>query len=88
MAWKLEYHTDVYKKDLPKIGTSEQKRILNAIETKLLFDPVKYSKPLRYSLKQYRVLRVGNYRIVFKLEQRKQIVYILAIKHRSKIYKS
>lgn len=86
--WNIEYHHDVYKKDLPKLGASAQKQILRAIEDKLFTEPIKYSKPLRYSLKPYRVLRSGNYRIVFKVEFNQKTIFILAIKHRSKIYKS
>ena len=42
--------------------------------------PELYSEPLRRTLKTYRKLRVGDYRIVLKIEDR--VVTILAICHR------
>ncbi|MES2504791.1 MAG: type II toxin-antitoxin system RelE/ParE family toxin [Myxococcota bacterium] len=43
-------------------------------------------KPLRYSLKGHRRLRVGDYRVVYRIEPQNQTVVIIAIKHRKDIY--
>jgi mRNA interferase RelE/StbE len=40
------------------------------IEQRLLLSPEKYSEPLRRTLKGYRKPRVGDYRIVLKIDQR------------------
>ena len=50
-----------------------------------MLDPVKYGEPLRRTLKGYRKLRIGDYRIVFKIE--KEYLLILGICHRKDIYK-
>jgi len=44
-----------------------------------------YSEPLRKTLKTYRKLRVGDYRVVLKIEDR--VVTILAISHRRHVYR-
>ena len=58
--------------------------IKRAIEERLMADPISFGKPLRYSLKGHRRLRVSDYRIVYRIED-KQVI-ILAIKHRKEIY--
>ncbi|MFZ2522080.1 MAG: type II toxin-antitoxin system RelE/ParE family toxin [Minisyncoccia bacterium] len=54
------------------------------IEEKLTVAPDFYGKPLRRSLKGYRKFRVGDYRVVFRINRDK--VYVLAIMHRSVVY--
>ena len=84
MTYQLRYHPDVKEKDLPKINKNIQKRIKTAIEQRLLRAPERYSEPLKRTLKGYRKLRVGDYRIVLKLE--KETILILGICHRKDIY--
>jgi mRNA interferase RelE/StbE len=81
---RLRYHPDVKEKDLPKLNRNIQKRIKTAIEQRLLVSPEKYSEPLRRTLKGYRKLRVGDYRIVLKLER--DDILILGICHRKDVY--
>jgi mRNA interferase RelE/StbE len=64
VAYQLRYHPDVKKKDIPKLNSTIRRRIRTAIEKRLLVEPEKYSEPLRRTLKEYRKLRVGDYRIV------------------------
>ena len=68
-----------------KINATMKLRIKNAIERRLMIDPVKYGNPLRKTLKGYRKLRVGDYRIVYKIEN--EYIFILGIRHRKEIYK-
>lgn len=51
-----------------------------------MVDPVLFGKPLRYSLKGYRRLRVGDYRVVFCIEADSHQIIVTAIKHRKDIY--
>jgi mRNA interferase RelE/StbE len=84
MPYRLRYHPDVKEKDLPKLNRTIQKRIKTAVEQRLLTAPEKYSEPLRRTLKGYRKLRVGDYRIVLKLES--ENILILGICHRKDVY--
>ena len=83
--YEIFYNEIVIRDDIPKIGKTEQKRIRKAIETKLTSHPELYGIPLRQSLIGYRKLRVGDYRVVFKIVKKR--VIILTIAHRSYIYK-
>ena len=67
MHYLVRYHPLV-RKDLSTINTTIKARIKNAIERRLMVDPIKYGDPLRKTLKGYRKVRVGDYRIVYKIE--------------------
>jgi len=84
MSFSVIYHQDVKDIDLPKINNDVKLRIKKAIEERLMSDPLKYGKPLRKSLKGYWKLRMGDYRVVYKIEGSNVIV--LAIIHRKEVY--
>ena len=84
MPYSLRYHPDVKAKDLPKLNRTIRKRIKTAIEQRLLVSPEKYSEPLRRTLKGYRKLRVGDYRVVLRIERFD--ILILGIFHRKDVY--
>lgn len=67
MSFSLLYHPEVIKRDIPKLNSDMRKRIKRAIETRLLAAPQEYGEPLRKTLKNYWKLRVGDYRIVFRV---------------------
>lgn len=51
-----------------------------------MVDPIGFGKPLRYSLKGHRRLRVSDYRVVYRIEEKTNTVLIIAIKHRRDVY--
>jgi len=77
-------YSDIALKDLEKLSSPIQKEILHSIEIKLGTKPAIFSKSLKYGLKNFRSLRVGDYRAIFLLEQ--ETVMILLIDHRKTIY--
>ncbi len=83
-AYEISFHEDVLKKDVPKIGREVARYILKLIDEKLSKNPEVFGKPLRYSLKNYRTLRTGDYRVIFKIDSSK--VKVLAIGNRKDIY--
>lgn len=84
MAFQVKYHPAVKEMDLPLINVKIRERIRRAIESRLMKSPHEYGLPLRKSLKGYWKLRVGDYRVVFKIDGK--IVYILGIRHRKNLY--
>jgi len=82
--YKILYVDKVINEDLPYILEPWRNEIKQAIEKKLMTRPEVYSRPLRRSLKGYRKQRVGNYRIVFRVED--NLVKIFVIQHRSTVY--
>ena len=79
----IEYLESVIREDIPKLGSAKN-RIKKAIEEKLARNPVEFGKPLRYSLKGCRRLRVGDFRVIYKIEG--ETVLIAKIGHRKEIY--
>ena len=84
MTFEIRYHPDVKVVDLSLIDEKIKKRIKIAIETRLMTSPHQYGEPLRKTLKGYWKLRVGDYRVVFKISGYE--IYILGIIHRKKVY--
>jgi len=84
MEYCLYYHPDIKKEDLFKIPNNIRDRIKRAIEKRLLKEPLKYGEPLKRSLQGYRKLRVGDYRVIYKME--KDNIIILKIGHRKEVY--
>ncbi|HQU08729.1 MAG TPA: type II toxin-antitoxin system RelE/ParE family toxin [Opitutales bacterium] len=85
-AYEIEYLACVLKDDIPHLATTASKFIKRAIEERLKVDPLGFGKPLRYSLSGHRSLRVGDYRIIYRIEPSKHTVLIIAIKHRKDVY--
>ena len=84
MAFTVKYHPDVKNIDLPRINVKMRERIRRAIESRLMTAPQEYGLPLRKSLGGCWKLRVGDYRVVFKIGGK--IVYVLGVRHRKSIY--
>lgn len=84
MIFRVVYHESVLKVDIPKIAEAERLKIKKAIESKLETRPQDFGKPLRRSLNGYRSLRVGDYRVAYRIE--KEIVKVFVIAHRSVVY--
>ncbi|MBU0767362.1 type II toxin-antitoxin system RelE/ParE family toxin [Patescibacteria group bacterium] len=83
--YAILYHKDVLREDTPRLSKKDRVRVKKAIEEKLETAPETFGKPLRRSLKGYRKLRSGDYRIIFRIEKRS--VKIFVIQHRSVVYK-
>lgn len=84
MAYKLLYHPDILREDLPKIPKNIKESIRKAIEERLLFNPVLFGQPLRQSLKGHRKLRIGDYRIIYRIDG--DDIIVLKIGHRKEVY--
>lgn len=83
MDYKIHYHEET-PKDIANIPNNIKVRIKKAIEERLLIDPIKYGEPLRRSYQGYRKLRVGDYRIIYRIDKMEFI--ILKIVHRKEVY--
>ena len=87
MAWKIEWD-DRALRELKKLDITAQRRIFRYLEEQVLpsSNPRKLGKSLggpKAGLWRY---RVGDYRIVAKIEDKKLIVLILRVGHRKNVY--
>jgi mRNA interferase RelE/StbE len=74
----------VDREDLLRMNSSDRERVLIAVGAKLSTKPDLFGKPLRRPLAGYWDLRVGNYRVIYRIGGR--AVYILVIMHRKAGY--
>ncbi len=84
VTYAIHYHPLVVREDIPKLDSVMKLRMKKAIEEKLMTHPELFGIPLRRSVKGHRKLRVGDYRIVFRIQG--NLVKIFAIQHRSVVW--
>ena len=84
MPYTLRYHPRVRDQDLKTIPAETRRRIARSIDARLTTAPERYGIPLRGSLRAYWKLRVGDYRVVFKIGSAE--VMILAMLQRKHVY--
>jgi mRNA interferase RelE/StbE len=85
MDFIITYHHDVVEKDIPALPKTMRARIRTAIDRRLTTEPESYGKPLRYSLQSLWSLRVGDYRVIYRINGNE--VVILKIGNRRDVYK-
>lgn len=85
MLYEVRYHPEVKALDTLLLNATLKKRIRKAIEERLMTAPHQYGEPLRKSLKGYWKLRIGDYKVVFKVV--KNEVWVLRIINRKDVYK-
>ena len=72
----------VLKKDFKKIDKIGQQRIIKTIRKKLTLRPKEFGKPLAGDLKGYWKLRIGEYRVIYEIEEEKVLVYVIVVGYR------
>jgi len=85
--WTIEFDERA-QRDLSKVDKPIAKRIRRFLEDRIApsDDPRAYGKPLRYGLSGTWSYRVGDYRILCKIEDDNLIVLVVEIGHRSSVY--
>lgn len=84
--YKIIYENTVVKKDIPDLPHSIRPLIKEAIEYRLMTGAVAFGKPLRFSLKGLRRIRISDYRVIYDIDVEGHSVRIIAIKHRKAVY--
>jgi mRNA interferase RelE/StbE len=83
--FSIEYLESV-QEDIGGLSKFIKAKLKKAIEKKLILNPIEFGKPLQYSLKGLRRLRVEDYRIIYQIDNENQIVLIVKIGHRKEVY--
>ena len=85
MSYAILFHPDAAR-DIAELSSAVKQRLKKAIIERLTTEPALYGKPLRATLKGYWKLRVGDYRVVFRIDAAE--VFIYAICHRREVCRS
>ena len=80
--------TDTFKKQLKKLDAAISKRVLDYLEqVELLDNPRSRGKALTSNLSGLWRYRVGNYRILCRINDDRLIITVIEIGHRSTVYR-
>jgi len=85
--YNIIYSEKVLERDFPALPTTMRSRIKRAIDERLTTDPINLGKPLSGRLVGSKRLRVGSYRVIYKIDRLKHTVTITEVGHRDSIYK-
>ena len=80
--------TETFKKQLKKLDSAISKRVLDYLEQiELLDNPRSRGKALTSNLSGLWRYRVGNYRILCRINDDRLIITVIEIGHRSTVYR-
>ncbi|HWM90963.1 MAG TPA: type II toxin-antitoxin system RelE/ParE family toxin [Thermoanaerobaculia bacterium] len=82
--FRILYHSEVVRRDIPRLDSPVRRRIQIAIEERLATRPEDFAKPLAYNRAGFWSLRVGAWRVIFAL--REDELWVLRIGHRREVY--
>ena len=74
-------------KEIKKLPRDIQQRVVNVIESTLIINPY-IGEHSHGEFKGYYKIRVGDYRIIYTLENEECIILIVRISHRKDVYRS
>lgn len=86
MAWNIKLE-DRAVKELSKLEKQIQQKIVNYLKDRALNNPRAFGKPLSYDKVGLWRYRVGDYRIICKIEDQCLSILIVSVAHRKNIYK-
>jgi mRNA interferase RelE/StbE len=84
MSFAIRYARSFDRSSLKRFPKTDRRRLASAILEKLVSEPHIFGKPLRRSWRGYWSLRIGMYRIVYRIER--DTVCIFNIGLRKNIY--
>jgi mRNA interferase RelE/StbE len=85
MSWSIRIKQSALK-DLKRIDKTHRLRVVSAIEA-LRENPYRGSA-LKGDLRGLRRIRVGDFRVIYEIQNEKTLVLVIAAGHRREIYRS
>ena len=88
MAWRIEF-LPAAEKDLAKLGRAEAKRIIETLKTRIapLDDPRRLGTALTGELGGLWRWRIGDYRVIARIEDERITILVVRIGHRREVYR-
>ncbi|MDR1233887.1 MAG: type II toxin-antitoxin system RelE/ParE family toxin [Holosporales bacterium] len=84
IKYVIRYIESIKNKYFQSIAQDKRILIKRVIDDKLTTNPRIFGKPLAGSLKGHYRLRIGNYRVIYRVND--DVVTVVAIGHRKAIY--
>jgi mRNA interferase RelE/StbE len=88
LAWRIEF-VPAAAKELKKLGKAEAARIIATLETRIavLEDPRSLGSALTGELGGLWRWRIGDYRVVARIEDQRITILVVRIGHRREVYR-
>ena len=88
MTWTIEWD-DRARRELRQLDHQAQREILRFFRERIATDedPQRFGKPLKHELQGLWRYRVGAYRMVCRIEDKRLVVLVLSVGHRGTIYR-
>ena len=88
MAWTIELGANA-RSDLRRLDPPVQRRVIQFLEQRVLANdnPRRLGKPLHGDKGDLWSYRVGDYRIVCLIEDRRLVVVVVSVRHRREVYR-
>ena len=88
MAWKIEF-VPAAAKEIKKLGKAEAGRIIATLESRIavLDNPRKLGSALTGELGGLWRWRVGDYRVIAKIEDERITILVIRVAHRREVYR-
>jgi mRNA interferase RelE/StbE len=88
LAWTIEFLPEV-EKDLRRIGKAKAKRIIATLEDRIakLDDPRQLGSALTGELSGLWRWRIGDYRVIARIEDERVTILVVRVGHRSEVYR-
>ncbi len=88
MTWTVEWD-DRARRELRRLDRPIQREILRYFRERIMAEdnPRRFGKSLRHGLQGLWRYRVGGYRVICKIEDQRLVVLVLAVGHRSTVYR-
>jgi len=85
LAWKIEF-TPAAEKELSRLGKDEARRIIRFLRERVAPEPKTTGGQLKGNLREFWRWRVGDYRILAKIENDRLLVLVVQVGHPKAIY--
>ena len=88
MVWTIEFRPNA-RRELGKLDRTVQRRLLQYLAQRVLAsgDPRQLGKPLHGDQGDLWSYRVGDYRIICMIEDRRLVVVVVRLGHRREVYR-
>ena len=88
MAWTIEF-VPAAAKELKKLDRGEAARIVSTLEKRIatLDDPRSVGAPLKGEHEGYWRWRIGDYRVIARVENERVLILIVRVAHRRDVYR-
>lgn len=88
MTWSVEWD-DAARRELRKLDRAIQQRILRFFRERIMIDadPRRFGKALQHELQGLWRYRIGDYRVICRIQDERITVLVLAVGHRRHIYR-